>query len=122
MIRRPPRSTRTDTLFPYTTLFRSFDPTAMANFFSRMQLATRSGGLGPPEFLRTHPVTTNRIAEARERAERIVGQELAGTFDFTKADERAQNPLPPRDLAAGSDPVHIRPAPTPSIGKTSSRE
>src|SRR3546814_14192721 len=26
MIRRPPRSTRTDTLFPYTTLFRSFVP------------------------------------------------------------------------------------------------
>src|SRR3546814_6239244 len=24
MIRRPPRATRTDTLFPYTTLFRSF--------------------------------------------------------------------------------------------------
>src|SRR3546814_3779341 len=28
MIRRPPRSTRTDTLFPYTTLFRSRDPVA----------------------------------------------------------------------------------------------
>src|SRR3546814_16240323 len=27
MIRRPPRSTRTDTLFPYTTLFRSPDAT-----------------------------------------------------------------------------------------------
>src|SRR3546814_940749 len=26
MIRRPPRSTRTDTLFPYTTLFRSQEP------------------------------------------------------------------------------------------------
>src|SRR3546814_8360270 len=26
MIRRPPRSTRTDTLFPYTTLFRSVGP------------------------------------------------------------------------------------------------
>src|SRR3546814_1433577 len=26
MIRRPPRSTRTDTLFPYTTLFRSSRP------------------------------------------------------------------------------------------------
>src|SRR3546814_13295831 len=26
MIRRPPRSTRTDTLFPYTTLFRSIPP------------------------------------------------------------------------------------------------
>src|SRR3546814_15421694 len=36
MIRRPPRSTRTDTLFPYTTLFRSdaardlYDPTEKA--------------------------------------------------------------------------------------------
>src|SRR3546814_7904344 len=29
MIRRPPRSTRTDTLFPYTTLFRS-DPALLA--------------------------------------------------------------------------------------------
>src|SRR3546814_12355352 len=28
MIRRPPRSTRTDTLFPYTTLFRSHAPDA----------------------------------------------------------------------------------------------
>src|SRR3546814_4771219 len=28
MIRRPPRSTRTDTLFPYTTLFRSLTRTA----------------------------------------------------------------------------------------------
>src|SRR3546814_14669234 len=28
MIRRPPRSTRTDTLFPYTTLFRSREPPA----------------------------------------------------------------------------------------------
>src|SRR3546814_18231275 len=30
MIRRPPRSTRTDTLFPYTTLFRSPDRSACA--------------------------------------------------------------------------------------------
>src|SRR3546814_10377497 len=29
MIRRPPRSTRTDTLFPYTTLFRSGDQAAL---------------------------------------------------------------------------------------------
>src|SRR3546814_5520073 len=29
MIRRPPRSTRTDTLFPYTTLFRSQDARAV---------------------------------------------------------------------------------------------
>src|SRR3546814_9894881 len=32
MIRRPPRSTRTDTLFPYTTLFRS------VNFMSNKEI------------------------------------------------------------------------------------
>src|SRR3546814_8925859 len=31
MIRRPPRSTRTDTLFPYTTLFRSHDAHARSS-------------------------------------------------------------------------------------------
>src|SRR3546814_7680863 len=31
MIRRPPRSTRTDTLFPYTTLFRSADGTNLGH-------------------------------------------------------------------------------------------
>src|SRR3546814_11617799 len=31
MIRRPPRSTRTDTLFPYTTLFRSDGRVAIAH-------------------------------------------------------------------------------------------
>src|SRR3546814_5008048 len=32
MIRRPPRSTRTDTLFPYTTLFRSGCPSNAPGF------------------------------------------------------------------------------------------
>src|SRR3546814_16640152 len=32
MIRRPPRSTRTDTLFPYTTLFRSQVPRRFGGF------------------------------------------------------------------------------------------
>src|SRR3546814_2279783 len=34
MIRRPPRSTRTDTLFPYTTLFRSYAVRSNAEFVS----------------------------------------------------------------------------------------
>src|SRR3546814_19181045 len=34
MIRRPPRSTRTDTLFPYTTLFRSERETGHSKFAS----------------------------------------------------------------------------------------
>src|SRR3546814_1033770 len=36
MIRRPPRSTRTDTLFPYTTLFRS-GQAALQRLFARLQ-------------------------------------------------------------------------------------
>src|SRR3546814_10252878 len=33
MIRRPPRSTRTDTLFPYTTLFRSSEDLVVDDIF-----------------------------------------------------------------------------------------
>src|SRR3546814_13960816 len=42
MIRRPPRSTRTDTLFPYTTLFRSND--------DRTQFMPTPGGRGADPF------------------------------------------------------------------------
>src|SRR3546814_1848425 len=41
MIRRPPRSTRTDTLFPYTTLFRSTGNCAKLQ--EKMMSQTRSG-------------------------------------------------------------------------------
>src|SRR3546814_18169312 len=37
MIRRPPRSTRTDTLFPYTTLFRSSYGQALANILACLE-------------------------------------------------------------------------------------
>src|SRR3546814_19898922 len=42
MIRRPPRSTRTDTLFPYTTLFRSQPTPASGNSRQRWPPSTRS--------------------------------------------------------------------------------
>src|SRR3546814_8440468 len=46
MIRRPPRSTRTDTLFPYTTLFRSLDIFGIGHPVAIMQFARwRVGGL-----------------------------------------------------------------------------
>src|SRR3546814_8101755 len=38
MIRRPPRSTRTDTLFPYTTLFRSLSEDMPPDFHRRGEL------------------------------------------------------------------------------------
>src|SRR3546814_17449072 len=38
MIRRPPRSTRTDTLFPYTTLFRSYRRVQLHQHIARVHL------------------------------------------------------------------------------------
>src|SRR3546814_3237075 len=43
MIRRSPRSTRTDTLFPYTTLFRSVDDTIHARLRSEVALINEIG-------------------------------------------------------------------------------
>src|SRR3546814_4613311 len=45
MIRRPPRSTRTDTLFPYTTLFRSSWELAFAALGLLFLLLLATGGL-----------------------------------------------------------------------------
>src|SRR3546814_17719021 len=47
MIRRPPRSTRTDTLFPYTTLFRSL-PTARNRYFRAGPIASKTKGHQAP--------------------------------------------------------------------------
>ncbi|MFT4560749.1 MAG: putative Zn-dependent protease [Gammaproteobacteria bacterium] len=45
---------------------------AMAQFFERLQTASRyTDPAFIPEILRTHPVTVNRISEAKERAERL---------------------------------------------------
>src|SRR3546814_6958563 len=52
MIRRPPRSTRTDTLFPYTTLFRSLILEAR----DRRQIVV---GIGVGEFGRWRPQLAN---------------------------------------------------------------
>jgi predicted Zn-dependent protease len=46
-----------------------FDPTAMASFFDKMQRGARVGDdSSVPGYLRTHPVTGERIAEAQNRA------------------------------------------------------
>src|SRR3546814_4044777 len=59
MLRRPPRSTRTDTLFPYTTLFRSLlvaeiRPSLIAFRMADLERPTRSAAsFGPMEVLLT---------------------------------------------------------------------
>src|SRR3546814_2063079 len=49
MIRRPPRSTRTDTLFPYTTLFRS--SSINGRLLPRVRKLTKLGIQGPSKGL-----------------------------------------------------------------------
>lgn len=44
-----------------------FDPRGMAGFFRKLQLSSRFSAQAP-EFLRTHPLTTRRIADAAARA------------------------------------------------------
>ena len=46
-----------------------YDPAGMPEFFEKLSRAT--GDTQVPEFLLTHPVTTNRIAETRERASKL---------------------------------------------------
>src|SRR3546814_10304606 len=66
MIRRPPRATRTDTLFPYTTLFRSqstgdsFLNWAIGGYYSRLNVDStrRQGG----EIITNTPLGPNPVA------------------------------------------------------------
>src|SRR3546814_9409987 len=48
MIRRPPRSTRTDTLFPYTTLFRSFTVSTCTEMVAEFISALKESGADQP--------------------------------------------------------------------------
>ena len=48
-----------------------FDPNSMADLFDSMGRRTGLSSQGIPEFLQTHPVTSNRIAEAKARAAQL---------------------------------------------------
>ncbi|MEO7252012.1 MAG: M48 family metalloprotease, partial [Arenimonas sp.] len=56
------------------TLYRAgYNANGMGDFFERMDRLTRgnSGGYNLPSYLQTHPVTTTRLSEARDRASRL---------------------------------------------------
>lgn len=59
-----------------------FDPRAMPAFFEHMQNMNRLNETSLPEFLRTHPVTTNRIADSRNRAEQYPARQVSDSDDF----------------------------------------
>lgn len=59
-----------------------FDPYGMPNFFETLARRTASLGYEAPEFLRTHPVTVNRIAETRARAAGITTEETRDSIGY----------------------------------------
>jgi len=66
-----------------STLSRAgYDPVGMAEFFEKMGRLTRSMGEGPAEYLRTHPVSVNRISEALNRAQNLPVAKISDGRDF----------------------------------------
>src|SRR3546814_13072487 len=93
MIRRPPISTRTDTLFPYTTLFRSAKRAGFSTRGSRRRQkprSRRSAGAGPGSC----PTARGRAARSR----------LGGRVDEGPPLRARGPPAPaaPRSPAAGA--------------------
>src|SRR3546814_5549884 len=74
MIRRPPRSTRTDTLFPYTTLFRS----RTVFFLHRLQTFDHGIDASLFELAITLPVVT-----LDDRVERLTGRRRQRSEEHT---------------------------------------
>src|SRR3546814_4839065 len=113
MIRRPPRSTRTDTLFPYTTLFRSLAfggqlvpqhrlAFELADVPLRlkdrdMEVEQHAGFDGLAEL---HPVDAHEIDELARaaEAERFDRENAAGLRQCL-ADEEAGHDRPAREMA-----------------------
>src|SRR3546814_13513058 len=90
MIPRPPRSTRTDTLFPYTTLFRS---ASMSNPLHRYHLvlhaiASSLNGLSLPELALVTELprsTAHRMAVALREIDYVELDPLTGNYILGKA-------------------------------------
>lgn len=80
-----------------------FDPRAMPAFFERLQALNRHNETNLPEYLRTHPVTTARIADTRDRAERARYQQVPDSSEFLhiRAKIRALVPGDAAELVQG---------------------
>lgn len=67
-----------------------FDPEGMASFFQRLEQQSRLYGTGIPEILRTHPVNTTRVAEARARAAAMKPRQVIESSDYRLMQSRAR--------------------------------
>src|SRR3546814_4435073 len=76
MIRRPPRSTRTDTLFPYTTLFRSVGGPGLQRGSRRAARRTGGGDAAAPRLRQRRGDAQRRVLRlARARSLRRRSEE-----------------------------------------------
>src|SRR3546814_17923925 len=84
MIRRPPRSTRTDTLVPYTTLFRSLrlglgTDLTLRQIEQRQRRRLRTAGrIAGDDFLRLLRILLGPRKRTPARADFVFGRELRG--------------------------------------------
>src|SRR3546814_13248192 len=102
MIRRPPRSTRTDTLFPYTTLFRSV---AVCNcgHRGRLDVPDRDPGRSPGGLHRAAAATPTAGRHLGQGG-RHVGRTVRGRRDHVARDTRcAPDGLRDRDNRSRTD-------------------
>src|SRR3546814_9653342 len=83
MLRRPPRSTRTDTLFPYTTLFRSLRcERAPGQFVQVIRTQPEAGGGG-----------VDVLSLERERVQRVAVFDIAVELGAGVVDARIRRQL-----------------------------
>ncbi len=78
-----------------------FDPRGMAAFFERLQRATRVYEGGAPSYLRTHPLTFERIGDIQGRVEKMPYRQIPDTLDFQliRAKLRAESDTPREAVA-----------------------
>src|SRR3546814_14949358 len=82
MIRRPPRSTRTDTLFPYTTLFRSpgiYSTNAFESFSDALNMAKRS-----TQFYRVGTIKSYLVGNRRQQQWMVAAAKQVGLMATTE--------------------------------------
>ena len=75
----------------YVTLQKSgYDTIEMSEMFKNMQEVRRLSGDNIPEFLLTHPITTRRITESRERAREFPSPGKTDSFNFKLIKKRVK--------------------------------
>src|SRR3546814_5644835 len=71
MIRRPPRSTRTDTLFPYTTLFRSLPQRRLAILQRAQRRAANDRNVVTREVVRRQQLANLKLDRSEEHTSEL---------------------------------------------------